>query len=147
MWADSESRLPDFDRLSFLVRTQTSLTLSDEASKTWLHLEKDFLEADYRSIRDRQMEMLEKEDGMLSKPSVKELREKLGIEAYGVLAEQRSAAQSCARLMADGRVGCMLQGAWFNSSSVIVPGIISSHKAVPVKPLRYVKLVSLGTSW
>jgi hypothetical protein len=36
----------------------------------------------------------------------------------------------------------MLQGAWFNSSSVIVPGIVPSHKAVAAKPLRYVKLVS-----
>lgn len=89
MWVDSESRLPDFDRLSFLVRTQTRLTLTDEANKTWLHLEKDFLESDYRSIRDVQMEMLEKEDGMLTRPSVKQLREKLGIDAYGVLAEQR----------------------------------------------------------
>jgi hypothetical protein len=63
--------------------------LSDEASKSWLNLEKDFLELDYRTVRDRQMEMLEQEDGMLNRPSVRELREKLGREAYEVLADQR----------------------------------------------------------
>ena len=40
-------------------------------------------------------------------------------------------------------VGCMIRGAWFNSCSVIVPGIISSHKALPTKPLRFVRLVGL----
>jgi len=89
MWTDSESRLDDFDRVAFLVRSQVRLTLSDEASKTWLHLEKDFLEADYRTIRNRQMETMEREDGLLSRSSVKELKEKLSQEAYQVLSEQR----------------------------------------------------------
>lgn len=89
MWTDSESRLPDFDRVAFLVRYQVRLTLSDEAAKTWLHLERDFLEADYRSIRDKQMETMEREDGLLSRPSVKELKERLSKEAYDVLSEQR----------------------------------------------------------
>ena len=89
MWTDSESRLPDFDRLALLIRIQVRLSLADETTKTWLHLEKDFLEADYRTIRDRQMEMLEKEDGILARPSVRELKDKLGKEAYDVLAEQR----------------------------------------------------------
>ena len=90
MWSESESRLPDFGRLSLLVRSQVQISLADEAGKTWLHLERDFLEAAYRSIRDRQMELLEKEDGMLARPTVRALREKVGREAYDVLAEQRS---------------------------------------------------------
>lgn len=89
MWHDSESRSNDFERVSSLVRTQIRLSLADEASKTWLHLEKDFLEADYRTIRDRQMHLLEKEDGMLSKSSIRQLREKLGREAYEAVSEQR----------------------------------------------------------
>jgi engulfment/cell motility protein 1 len=89
MWHESESRLDDFSRVSLLVRSQVELSLTDEASKTWLHLEKDFLDADYKSIRDRQMEQLEKEDGMLSRPSVTELRHKLGREAYELMSEQR----------------------------------------------------------
>ena len=89
MWQESESRLPDFGRLSLLVRSQVQLSLAEEAIKTWLHLERDFLDADYRTIRDRQMEQLEKEDGMLNLPTVRALREQVGREAYDVLAEQR----------------------------------------------------------
>ena len=91
MWHESESRLDDFGRLSFLVRSQIRLSLADEWQKTWLNLEQDFLESDYRTIRDRQLEMLEKEDGMLARPGVRELKEKLQREAYEVMAEQRSA--------------------------------------------------------
>jgi engulfment/cell motility protein 1 len=35
------------------------------------------------------MEMLEKEDGMLSRPAIRELRDKLGQDAYDILSEQR----------------------------------------------------------
>lgn len=89
MWQESESRLSDFSRVSLLVRSQIRLSLADEASKSWLHLERDFLETDYRTIRDRQMETLEKEDGMLVKDSVRELRGKLHLEAQEVVNEQR----------------------------------------------------------
>lgn len=89
MWHDSESRSNDFDKVSLLVRTQVRLTLADESSKTWLNLEKDFLEVDYRTVRDQQMHLLEKEDGMLAKSSIRELRNQLGKEAYDVVAEQR----------------------------------------------------------
>lgn len=89
MWSDSESRTADFDRLSMLVRTQVRLTLAGEAIKTWLNLERDFLESEYRAIRDRQMEMLEKEDGLLTRTSVKELKSKLAREAYSVVTDQR----------------------------------------------------------
>ena len=89
MWQESESRLSDIERVSFLVRSQLHLSLADESGKTWLHLEHDFLETDYREIRDRQMELLEKEDGMLSRPAIRELKDKLGREAYMVMTEQR----------------------------------------------------------
>ena len=89
MWQESESRLADFDRLTLLVLSQVRLSLRDEASKTWLHLEHDFLEMDYQTIRGRQMELLEREDGMLARPAIRELREKLRTEAYEVMSEQR----------------------------------------------------------
>ncbi len=89
MWQESESRLADFGRVSFLVRSQIRLSLADESSKSWLHLEHDLLETDYRTIRDRQMELLEKEDGMFSRPAIRELKDKLGRDAYEVMAEQR----------------------------------------------------------
>ncbi|WVF65412.1 hypothetical protein IAT40_000139 [Kwoniella sp. CBS 6097] len=126
MWYESESRTPDFPRVSFLVRSQIRLSLADEGNKTWLHLEQDFLATEYRTIRDRQMELLEKEDGMMTRPAVRELREKLGKDAYDVLAEQR--------------VGCMLQGGWFNTASVNVSGISTSVRANSSKPLRFLRL-------
>jgi hypothetical protein len=89
MWAESESRLEDFARVTFLVHSQIRLSLADEASKTWLHIEQDLLESDYAVIRDRQLEMLEREDGMMGRQAIRELRDKVGREAYDVMSEQR----------------------------------------------------------
>ncbi|WVR08927.1 hypothetical protein IAU60_005986 [Kwoniella sp. DSM 27419] len=126
MWQESESRTPDFSKVSSLVRSQIRLSLADEAEKTWLNLEQDFLATEYRTIRDRQMELLEKEDGMMNRPAVRDLRDKLGREAYEVLAEQR--------------IGCMLQGGWFNSAAVIVQGVNISVRPNAGRPLRFLRL-------
>ncbi|ORY33129.1 hypothetical protein BCR39DRAFT_521383 [Naematelia encephala] len=126
MWHDSESRLPDFPRVSLLVHSQIRLSLNDEANKTWLNLEHDFQETEYRTIRDRQMELMDREDGMSSKPAIKELRETLSKEVYDMISEQR--------------IGCMLQGGWFNVARVISPGITATVKAYPAKPVRFMRL-------
>ncbi|KAK4688356.1 hypothetical protein P7C73_g1754, partial [Tremellales sp. Uapishka_1] len=126
MWQESESRLVDFDKVSLLVRSQIRLSLTDEATKTWLNLETDFLETGYRTIRDRQMALLEREDGMFEKSAIRELRAMLNKEAYEVLAEQR--------------IGCMLQGSWFNSAKVILPGVHCIMKPNSAKPLRFLRL-------
>jgi hypothetical protein len=63
--------------------------LADEASKTWLHLERDFLETPYATIRERQMEVMEKEDGTMNRPAVLQLRDKLIDEAKDMMMEQR----------------------------------------------------------
>lgn len=89
MWHESESRLSDFSRLSNLVRSQLLFSLSSESQATWLSLEQDLLESDYAAIRERQMEMLEREDGMMVNPGVRELREVVGREAYEVVIDQR----------------------------------------------------------
>jgi engulfment/cell motility protein 1 len=89
MWTDSESRLSDFDRVTLLVRTHVRFSLAGEAGKSWLDLERDFLEADYRTIRDRQMELSEREDGLFARSSIKQLKEKMGQEAYDLVTEQR----------------------------------------------------------
>lgn len=97
MWHESGSKLEDLGRVSFLVRSQIRLSLTDEASKTWLHLERDFLETPYTTIRERQMEVLEKEDGTMNRPGVKLLREKLGKDAEQVMKEQRYVGTTVAR--------------------------------------------------
>lgn len=35
----------------------------------------------------------------------------------------------------------MLQGAWFNSSTVLLPGVVSSARPNATRPLRFVRLV------
>lgn len=65
------------------------MTLQDEQNKTWLNLEQDFIGSDYRNIRDVQMEMIDKEDGLLDRPAVSALREKVKSEAQDVMSEQR----------------------------------------------------------
>lgn len=126
MWQDSESRLDDFERLSYLVTSQVRLTLAHEHTKTWLNLENDFLGTDYRNIRDGQMEMIDKEDGLLERPAVNDLREKVRREAYEVVSDQR--------------LLCMMQGSWFNAAHVLVPGIEQASRPTPSKPLRFVRL-------
>lgn len=90
MWHESGSKLDDLGRVSFLVRSQIRLSLTDEASKSWLHLERDFLETPYATVRERQMDVLEKDDGTMNRPGVKQLREKLTKDAEQVMREQRS---------------------------------------------------------
>jgi len=41
-----------------------------------------------------------------------------------------------------GRIGCMLQGAWFNAANLIINGLTPSHRPSPQKPFRFVRLVS-----
>jgi hypothetical protein len=89
MWHESESRSTDFTRLANLVRSQLFFSLNNEPKATWLSLEQDLLESDYSVIRERQMEMLEKEDGIMGKEGVRGLREMLGREAYEVVSDQR----------------------------------------------------------
>lgn len=148
MWAESESRLPDLARVTLLVHSQVRLSLEDEAGKTWLNLEKDLLESEYSVIRDRQMQMLEKEDGMMGKKAVRELRDKVGGEAYEVMSEQRwvkfwgsGGSEGRGSVADEDRIGCMLQGAWFNAANVIVHGVTVSAKPSSSKPLRFLRLV------
>lgn len=156
MWQESNSCAPDFYRLTQLIRSHLTLTLSPTTSslvatndttirssssqtvsidvplpefpKNWFHLEKDFLTTDYRTIRDRQMDLLEREGGMMRRSAVKGLKEKVEKEVWDLVSEQR--------------VGCMLQGGWFNAASLLVPGVAVMARANPSKPLRFLRLVS-----
>lgn len=147
MWHESGSKLEDLGRVSFLVRSQIRLSLTDEASKTWLHLERDFLETPYTTIRERQMEVLEKEDGTMNRPGVKLLREKLNNDAQQVMKEQRWVGSLAweIEIANSPRIGCMLQGAWFNAATLITAGPIASTRTSNQKPYRFVRLVSAYT--
>lgn len=99
MWTDSGAATADFDRVAALVRSQVKVTLVDEASKSWLDLEKSFLESEYSEVRDRQMRELELEDDFEANPSIQALRAKLYQENWEFMRQQR--------------VQCLLDGAWF----------------------------------
>lgn len=58
---------------------------------------------------------------------MRDLKEKVGKEAWDVICEQR--------------VGCMLQGGWFNAASLLVPDVAVMARANPSKPLRFLRLV------
>lgn len=55
------------------------LALRKESTREWHELEADFLESDYRDVRDRQMQQLELEDDLLSKIPVRCVSIPLGI--------------------------------------------------------------------
>lgn len=87
MWGDSGAAFDDFTRVVALVRSQyvlpfhlllciymhrrVKVALRTENARVWHEVEHDFLESEYRSVRDRQMKELELEDDLLSKVPVR----------------------------------------------------------------------------
>ncbi|KAF9218953.1 hypothetical protein BS17DRAFT_718897 [Gyrodon lividus] len=99
MWNESGSAADDFGRVVALTRSQVKVALQRENVKPWHELERDFLDCEYRAVRDRQMQELEAEDDLLSKVPVRNLKEKLTRESADFVRQQR--------------IQCLLQGAWF----------------------------------
>ncbi|KAL0577912.1 hypothetical protein V5O48_004077 [Marasmius crinis-equi] len=99
MWSESGSASGDFARVAALVRSQVKVSLRDEEQRAWHEVEQDFLECEYRAVRDRQMKELEMEDDLLNKVPVRNLRAKIYKESYEFVRQQR--------------VQCLMQGAWF----------------------------------
>lgn len=50
---------------------RVKVALRQEDARAWHEVERDFLESEYRAVRDRQMEELENEDDLLSKVPVR----------------------------------------------------------------------------
>lgn len=101
IWSESGASTSDFGRVSALVRSQVKESLKDEESKTWFDIEADFLQSDYRVVRDRQMRELETEDDYTSKASIRNLRSRMYRESYEFVRQQR--------------IQCLLEGAWFKN--------------------------------
>ncbi|KAG8220969.1 ELMO/CED-12 family-domain-containing protein [Butyriboletus roseoflavus] len=123
MWSESGSARGDFGRVTALTRSQVKVALQRENAKPWHVLEQDFLEYEYRAVRDRQMQELEAEDDLLSKVPVRNLKEKLMRESAEFVRQQR--------------VQCLLQGAWF------INGVSPAHTGTlkrPNAPWRFIRL-------
>ncbi|KAF8159524.1 ELMO/CED-12 family-domain-containing protein [Crassisporium funariophilum] len=99
MWSESGAASGDFTRVVALVRSQIKVALRGENVRPWHEVEHDFMECEYRAVRDRQMKELELEDDLLSKVPVRNLRAKLYKESFEFVRQQR--------------IQCLLQGAWF----------------------------------
>jgi engulfment/cell motility protein 1 len=50
---------------------RVKVALRNESARNWHEVEHDFLEVEYRAVRDRQMKELELEDDLLSKVPVR----------------------------------------------------------------------------
>ncbi|EPQ28461.1 uncharacterized protein PFL1_03764 [Pseudozyma flocculosa PF-1] len=101
IWNESGAAAGDFSRVSALVRSQVAHSLHDESTKGWYDVERDFLESEYRTVRDRQMKELETEDDFSSRASIRNLRGRLYRESYEFVRQQR--------------IHCLLEGAWFRN--------------------------------
>ncbi|KAJ3887392.1 ELMO/CED-12 family-domain-containing protein [Lentinula edodes] len=125
MWSESGAATGDFIRVVALVRSQVKVALRNENVRAWHEVERDFLECEYRAVRDRQMKELEQEDDLLSKIPVRNLRAKIFKESYEFVRQQR--------------IQCLLQGAWF---VIALPGNAPQPRDSrrPSKPWRFVRL-------
>ncbi|KAL5492185.1 hypothetical protein ACEPAI_3632 [Sanghuangporus weigelae] len=126
MWNESGAGVDDFARVVALARSQVKVALRDESVRAWHEAENDFLECEYRAVRDRQMKELENEDDLVSKVPVRNLRAKLYKESYEFVRQQR--------------IQCLLQGAWFiNGIPVNSSHSKDAHKR-PTRPWRFMRL-------
>jgi engulfment/cell motility protein 1 len=124
MWSESGAATGDFTRVVALVRSQVKVALRRENVRPWHEVEHDFIECEYRAVRDRQMKELELEDDLLSKVPVRNLRAKLYKESFEFVRQQR--------------IQCLHQGAWFVNA---LPQS-SPRDAVrrPSRPWRFMRL-------
>jgi len=126
MWNESAATYDDFSRVSALVHSQIRFALRDERDRQWHEVEFDFLESEYREVRERQTKELELEDELLNKPPIRNLRAELYKESYEFVRQQR--------------IRCLMEGAWFINALPVnsnIPVANSSRESLPYrKPLR-----------
>ena len=60
--------------LKHTYHDRVKVALRDENVRAWHEVEQDFLESEYRAVRDRQMKELENEDDLSSKAPVRYVR-------------------------------------------------------------------------
>ncbi|GAA6003725.1 hypothetical protein JCM10207_003565 [Rhodosporidiobolus poonsookiae] len=99
MWHESGATQADYERVATLTKSQISFVCAAGGEKTWFKVRQEFLSADYRTVRDRQMREMEIEDDILSKAPVRNLRGRLYLESYEFVRSQR--------------ISCLHEGAWF----------------------------------
>ncbi|KDE05624.1 hypothetical protein MVLG_03996 [Microbotryum lychnidis-dioicae p1A1 Lamole] len=104
MWTELGATEADFERVATLMKSQIAHVLTIDGSggkeiKSWDRIRVQFLKADYRSVRDRQVRELETGDDLHSKAPVRHLRGRLYLESFEFVRNQR--------------IACLHEGAWF----------------------------------
>ncbi|KAI3602585.1 elmo ced-12 family protein [Moniliophthora roreri] len=126
MWSESGAAFGDFTRVAALARSQVKVALRNENSRPWHEVEEDFVECEYRAVRDRQMKELELEDDLLNKVPVRNLRAKIYKESYEFVRQQR--------------IQCLLQGAWFINALPSATPLPRDSVRRPTRPWRFMRL-------
>ncbi|KAG8735510.1 hypothetical protein FRC10_010425 [Ceratobasidium sp. 414] len=122
LWSESAAGADDFARVAALVQSQIKLALRDENTRPWHEMESDFVNSEYRDIRERQMKELELTDDLLNKPPVRNLRAKLYKESYAFVRQQR--------------IQCLMQGAWFVNGVPAGSAAARESYSAPTRPQR-----------
>ncbi|KAI0741714.1 ELMO/CED-12 family-domain-containing protein [Daedaleopsis nitida] len=126
MWNESGSSAGDFPRLVALTRSQVKVALKRENIRPWHEVEQEFLECEYRAVRDRQMQELEMEDDIMSKVPIRNLRAKLYKESFEFVRQQR--------------IHCLLEGAWFMNGIPLATTVSRDTLKQPTRPWRFLRL-------
>ncbi|KAI0630864.1 ELMO/CED-12 family-domain-containing protein [Trametes polyzona] len=126
MWNESGASTDDFPRLVALTRSQVKVALKRENIRPWHEVEQEFLESEYRAVRDRQMQELEMEDNIMSKIPIRNLRAKLYKESYEFVRQQR--------------IHCLLEGAWFMNGIPLATTAPRDTLRRPTRPWRFLRL-------
>lgn len=126
MWNESGASRGDFPRLVALTRSQVKVALRRENERPWHEVEQEFLECEYRAVRDRQMKELEMEDDVMSKVPMRNLRAKLYKESFEFVRQQR--------------IHCLLEGAWFMNGIPVIPAVPRDTIRRPSRPWRFIRL-------
>ncbi|TCD69623.1 hypothetical protein EIP91_006848 [Steccherinum ochraceum] len=128
MWNESGASRGDFPRVVALARSQVKVALRKENVRPWHEVEAEFLECEYRAVRDRQMQELEAEDDVMSKVPVRNLKAKLYKESFEFVRQQR--------------IHCLLQGAWFMNALPMATNVPRDTIRRPTRPWRFIRLDS-----
>ncbi|OBZ74056.1 Engulfment and cell motility protein 3 [Grifola frondosa] len=126
MWNESGASRGDFPRLVALTRSQVNVALRRENIRPWHEVEQDFLECEYRAVRDRQMQELEMEDDIMSKIPIRNMRAKLYKESFEFVRQQR--------------IHCLLEGAWFMNGIPLATTVPRDTIRRPTRPWRFIRL-------
>ncbi|KAH9926950.1 ELMO/CED-12 family-domain-containing protein [Fomitopsis serialis] len=126
MWNESGASRGDFPRLIALARSQVKVALRRENERPWHEVEQDFLESEYRAVRDRQMKELEMEDDIMAKVPMRNLRAKLYKESAEFVRQQR--------------MHCLFEGAWFMNGMPVMSAGPRETIRRPTLPWRFMRL-------